>query len=256
VSNSTTTEYAEQGSLAREEESQPGDNREISRDRPAAVELMDVARRLGSRWALRGVALRVEAGEVVAVVGPNGSGKTTLLRVVATSLSPTRGSGRVFGNDLVRDADAVRETIGLLGHATGLYDDLTVSENLEFAMRMYGTTPSGSLINEALDLVGMLVHARERVRILSSGMRRRVALARLILRRPRLLLLDEPYNTLDTAGVGLVDGIIRDTVRLGGAALVVTHDLDRTDRVAYDRVVTLRNGRVHDSARLQRESPL
>ncbi|MDQ3949495.1 MAG: ATP-binding cassette domain-containing protein, partial [Gemmatimonadota bacterium] len=162
-----------------------------------AVELTEVAHRLGHRWALRGVSLRVESGEVLAIVGPNGSGKTTLLRVVGAALTPTRGSGRVFGRDLVDETDAVREVTGMLGHATGLYDDLSAAENLGFALQMYGEAPSAASIDRALEAVGMREHASERVRGLSSGMRRRIALARLLLRRPRLLLLDEPYNSLD-----------------------------------------------------------
>ncbi len=241
--NSTTTVYPKRAPIQGGDDSVSRDTSAVPRSAPA-VELAAIAHRLGHRWALRGVTLRVEPGEVVAVVGPNGSGKTTLLRVLATSLTPTRGSGQVFGNDLVRNADAVREAVGMLGHATGLYDDLTGEENLAFAMRMYGGLPSAMAIERALDTVGMRAHGKERVRTLSSGMRRRVALARLMLRRPRLLLLDEPYNTFDTGGVELVDTLIHDTVAGGGSALVVTHDLDRTPRAEYDRVLALRDGRI------------
>jgi heme exporter protein A len=246
VSDSTTTAYLDPDPLARQPAAAPSRASGLSPNAAstAAVELTDVAQRLGHRWALRGVTLRVEAGEVLAIVGPNGSGKTTLLRVVATALTPTRGSGRVFGRDLVDEANAVRELTGMLGHATGLYDDLTPAENLDFAQRMYGEPASTAAIDGALQAVGMRKHASERVRGLSSGMRRRVALARLLLRRPRLLLLDEPYNTFDVAGVVIVDALIRETARAGGAALVVTHDLARTAGAGYDRVVTLGAGRV------------
>lgn len=243
--NSTSTAYARADAVSRADEpSAPAGGEPAAASAAAAVQLTDIAHRLGHRWALRGISLRVERGAVVAIVGPNGSGKTTLLRVVATSLIPRRGSGRVFGHDLVRDADAVREIVGMLGHATGLYDDLTAAENLAFAMRMSGRPPSRAGIEAALDAVGMLAHAGERVRILSSGMRRRIALARVLLRRPRLLLLDEPYNTFDATGVEIVDRLIRDTASAGGAALVVTHDLERADAGHYDRVVPLRDGRV------------
>jgi heme exporter protein A len=214
----------------------------------AAVELIGLAQRLGHRWALRGVTLRVEPGEVIAIVGPNGSGKTTLLRVVSTALMPTRGVGRVFGRDLASEADAVREVAGMLGHATGLYDDLTGAENLEFAQRMYGQPASASAIDGALEAVGMRRHRAERVRGLSSGMRRRIALARLMLRRPRLLLLDEPYNTFDATGVAVVDALIRETAHSGGAVLVVTHDLARTVGARCSRVVALDAGRVTTGA--------
>jgi heme exporter protein A len=212
-----------------------------------AVELTDVAHRLGHRWALRGVTLRIPPGEIVAIIGPNGSGKTTLLRVIATTLTPTRGSGRVFGHDLVTEPDAVREVTGMLGHATGLYDDLTAGENLRFAMQMCGGSSSTSTIDTALAAVGMRQRESERVRGLSSGMRRRVALARLVLRRPRLLLLDEPYNSFDATGVAAVDALIRETTTAGGAVLVVTHDLARMDATGYDRVLSLNTGRLEQT---------
>jgi heme exporter protein A len=250
VPDSTTTVYLEPDPLAHEAiaASSRASGGSLSAPSTAAVELTDVAQRLGHRWALRGVTLRVESGEVVAIVGPNGSGKTTLLRVVGTSLTPTRGSGRVFGHDLVDAADAVRGLTGMLGHATGLYDDLSAAENLDFAQRMSGERASPSATAAALEAVGMLKHASERVRGLSSGMRRRVALARLLLRRPRLLLLDEPYNTFDATGVAVVDTLIRETAHAGGAALVVTHDLARTAGAGCNRVLTLAAGRVEARA--------
>jgi heme exporter protein A len=242
----STTAYPESDPLAREGTAASSQLESGSRhvSSSAAVDLTGVAQRLGHRWALRGVTLRVATGEVLAVVGPNGSGKTTLLRVIATSLTPTRGSGRVFGRDLVDEADAVRECTGMLGHATGLYDDLSAAENLRFAQRMYGEPTSAAAIDAALEAVDMRTHASERVRGLSSGMRRRIALARLMLRRPRLLLLDEPYNTFDAAGVAVVDALIRETARAGGAVLVVTHDLPRTAGTGFDRVLALNAGRV------------
>jgi heme exporter protein A len=214
----------------------------------AAVELAGVAHRLGHRWALRGITLRLEAGHIVALVGPNGSGKTTLLRVLATLLVPTRGSGAVFGRDLRTEPDAVREVTAMLGHATGLYDDLTAAENLRFAARMLGSAQALRAVDGALEAVEMAHHAGELVRNLSAGMRRRVALARVMLRRPRLLLLDEPYNSFDEAGVGLVDTLIRETARAGGSALVATHDLARPGGTRFDRIVTLSDGRVIEPA--------
>jgi heme exporter protein A len=208
-----------------------------------AIELAGIAQRLGTRWALRGVDLTVEPGELVAVVGHNGSGKTTLLRVVATALRPTRGSGRVFGHDLKADADGVRSNSSLLTFATGLYDDLTAAENLDFAMRMAGQKPDRRTVEQALERVGLRADIHGRVRTFSSGMQRRVALARLYLRPARLLLLDEPYNSLDAGGVQLIDDLLVDARQRGGAALVVLHDLER-GRAMFDRVIELREGKV------------
>jgi heme exporter protein A len=102
------------------------------------IVLNAVAKRFGRRWALRGVGLRVEPGSALALMGHNGSGKTTLLRIVATTLRPTRGAGHVFGHHLLQHADRIREQVGVLFHAPGLYGDLTARENLEFARRMWG----------------------------------------------------------------------------------------------------------------------
>ena len=219
-----------------------------SRGSPAAVELAGVAHRLGHRWALRGLTLRVEPGEVVALIGANGSGKTTLLRILATALVPTRGSALVFGHDLRAEPEPARAVTAMLGHATGLYDDLTAVENLRFAQEMCGAGWSTAGIEAALDTVGMRDHGRTMVRTLSSGMRRRIALARLILRRARLLLLDEPYNSFDEVGAALVDSLVRDTASLGGAAVVATHDLARSGGMRFDRVVALSAGRVIELA--------
>ncbi len=247
---STNATLVEPDPVAPDSASPSRDKSEPRSATPPAAHLVGVAHRLGDRWALRGITLRVDTGETVAVVGPNGSGKTTLLRILATSLVPLRGSGEVFGHDLASDPDAVRRVVAMLGHSTGLYDELTAAENLAFAVRMQGDAPSAGMIDGVLDAVGMLTHGGDRVRTLSSGMRRRIALARLLLRRPRLLLLDEPYNALDAAGVELVDGLIRETASSGGAALVVTHDLGRLAS-QFDRVVTLGAGRVITDRRLE-----
>ncbi|HEU4564692.1 MAG TPA: heme ABC exporter ATP-binding protein CcmA [Gemmatimonadaceae bacterium] len=208
-----------------------------------ALDLENVARRFGSRWALRGVSFRVEPGEVVVVIGHNGSGKSTLLRVAATTLRPTRGGGRVFGHDIVREANAVRGAIGMLGHAAGVYEDLTAAENLRFALEMLGRVVRAEEIAAALAAVGLGREGRERVRGFSAGMHRRLALARVKLHAPRLLLLDEPYSALDDDGVALVNALVDDTRARGGAVVIVTHDIARARAVA-DRWARMDGGRL------------
>ena len=201
-----------------------------------------VAKRFGQRWALKGASLRVDAGSAVALMGHNGSGKTTLLRVVATTLRPTRGRGRVFGHDLIEGADGIREQVGVLYHEPGVYGDLTARENLEFARRMWGGQTAVSL-EEAVERVGLTHAIDERARGFSSGMTRRLALARLVMRPPRLMLLDEPYASFDQDGIDLVNRLVRDTADRGGIVLIATHDPERSSAVV-DRVVRLRDGRV------------
>lgn len=205
----------------------------------STLKLEGLARRFGTRWALRGVTLDVQPGEVVGVLGHNGSGKSTLLRVISTALRPSAGEGWVDGHHLVRDAIEVRRHIGFLAHAPGLYDDLTAQENLIFAARMFGI--SESVIDAALERVGLLHARNERVRGFSAGMQRRLALARLIMGKARLLLLDEPYNNFDPQGIELVNEVIQDAREGGGSALVVLHDRRQGERV-LDRVIELGRG--------------
>ncbi len=206
------------------------------------VVIEGVAKRFGRKWALRGASFRAEPGTALALMGHNGSGKTTLLRVVATTLRPTRGGGRVFGWDLLKETDQIRHHVGALYHEPGVYGDLTARENLEFAQRMWGGESEVS-IDAALDRVGLGHVAEERAAGFSSGMTRRLALARLVMRPPRLLLLDEPYASFDADGIELVNAMVRETADGGGIALVATHDPERSS-VVVDDVVTLQEGRV------------
>lgn len=201
----------------------------------------EVTRRFGRRWALRGVTLAVNAGEVVGIEGHNGSGKSTLLKIFATSLRATSGVVTVFGHSLPRDADWVRARIAWMGYSPGLYDDLTARENLRFACDMLGH--GWERLDDILAEVGLTTVSDERVRTFSSGMQRRLALGRLLLQQPRLLLLDEPYASLDREAVQLVNRVISRVVDAGGAALVVLHDRHQAAGVLH-RVATMRSGRL------------
>lgn len=205
-----------------------------------AIDASAVARRFGSRWVLRGVSLQVRAGEVVGLLGANGSGKSTLLRILGTLLRPSAGAASVYGHDVVRAADQVRARIGFLAHEPGLYEDLTARENLWFAATMLGV--SSPNVADVLARTGLTHAADERVRGFSAGMERRLAVARLLLAKPRLLLLDEPYSNLDAEGIAMMSGVISDAVRNGGAALVVLHELAPAAGI-LGRTVTLRDGR-------------
>lgn len=207
---------------------------------PPALQLRGVARKFGGEFVLRGVDLELPQGEALALFGPNGAGKTTLLRVVAGLLGPSRGEGRILGHDL-RDRRSVRELVFFLGGG-GLYDDLTARENLDFSARMFGV-PARS--GELLGAVGLAAAERKRARELSSGMRRRLGLARLLLSPAPLLLLDEPFANLDTAGKADVLALLGGLTAPGsGRTVLFTSHEPELARAVATREATLHGGRL------------
>ncbi len=206
------------------------------------VELEAVVTLLGRYPALAGVDLRVEPGEVVLLQGPNGAGKTTLLRLCAGLLRVESGRGTVLGHDLGTDRRGLRRRVGLLGHATGLYDDLTVAENVRFwAQASRADDQAGRQALEHLGLSSRLHDAP--VRRLSAGQRRRAALATLLVRRPELWLLDEPHAALDQEGRDVVDRLITDAAGAGATVVLASHELERVSGLSR-RVVTVAGGLV------------
>jgi heme exporter protein A len=206
-----------------------------------AIDARGIGKRFGIRWVLRGVTLTVAHGEATALLGPNGSGKSTILRVVGTLLKPNAGTVLVNGIDITQDASTVRSAVGYLAHAPGLYDDLTARENMTFAADMLGLSHASA--DAILERVGLAAAAGMRVRGFSAGMQRRLALARLIMRKPSVLLLDEPYANLDDAGVALMNSVISEIIASGGAALLALHELAPA-RSILDRTMTLSGGRI------------
>jgi len=215
----------------------------IAYKKEAAIRLRGVSRAFDLVPAVRRVDLDVAAGEVVLIRGPNGAGKSTLLRIVATALSPTAGAGQVLGFDLLSERDEIRRRTELVSHRTRLYEDLTALENLRFAAAIHGVDPGRA--PDALERVGLAHVARERVRGFSQGMRQRLALARAVLRRPELLLLDEPYAGLDREAQELVDDLVTGARSEGRTVLVVTHGGTRADLAS--RAVVMRGGRLHSA---------
>ena len=195
--------------------------------RPPSVRTTDLARLFAGSPALAGVSLRVDAARTVALLGANGAGKTTLLRLLATAIRPSYGRAEVDGLDLGRDPHLVRERVAYLSHATGLYDDLTARENLAFAAAMLGTPDAAARVQRALGDVALLDRAEDRVRDFSAGMRKRLALGRILLGHASLVLLDEPYAALDTAGMEIVDQLLVAWRDAGVTVLIASHATDR-----------------------------
>ena len=200
------------------------------------VSFRDVVAVAGSYPVLAGADFDVEVGEIVLLTGPNGAGKTSLLRVCAGLLPVERGQARVLGIDLTEDRAAVRERVGILGHSNGLYLDLTVRQNIEFWAELIQA--SADEVDAALSHVGLSGRLAEvRASQLSAGQRRRVALARLIIRRAELWLLDEPHAGLDSQARDELDATLRKAVEVGATVIVASHELERTERLATRRVV-------------------
>ncbi len=195
----------------------------------------------GRAIVLRELSLDVAAGEAVAIFGPNGAGKSTLLRLCATLMTPTAGTLRLFGGPA--DSRAARRRIGLVGHQSFLYPDLTARENLCFYARMHGREDGGRVADEWLARVALSEAADRPVRLFSRGMEQRLALARGLLHEPDLILLDEPWSGLDAAAADWLDGLLVEQRRRGRTILASTHDFQRGLAVA-DRAVILHRGRV------------
>lgn len=210
-----------------------------------AIQTERLGRRFGPREALSVVTLAVEPGEMFGLLGPNGGGKTTLFRILSTLLAPGSGTARVAGHDVVRAPMEVRRHIGVVFQAPALDPQLTVAENLRCAGRLYGLCGGeleGRLRAAAADL-GVGDRMDERVEVLSGGLRRRVEIAKSLLPRPRVLLLDEPSAGLDPAARAALRAVLSRLRReYGVTVLLTTHLLDEAE--ACDRVAVLHHGKV------------
>ncbi|MBI3594212.1 MAG: heme ABC exporter ATP-binding protein CcmA [Nitrospirae bacterium] len=194
---------------------------------------------------LRGVSFEIREGSCYALFGPNGAGKSTLLRILATLIRPTSGNFKIQGFQGLSEKMKVREQIFLIGHGSYLYDDLTTEENVQFALEIRGISPSRLEIKTALDRVGIGPFAKLKSRFLSAGMKKRLSIARAILIRPKVLLLDEGYSSLDERGVETLNQCIRDFNREGMTILMTTHERIKTAEVAHQAGVLI-NGNLKE----------
>jgi heme ABC exporter ATP-binding subunit CcmA/heme exporter protein CcmB len=198
---------------------------------------------------LDGIDLAIDKGEFVALVGPNGAGKTTLLRILATLSRPSAGSVRIAGLDLGSEGEEARRRIGFLSHHTLLYDDLTAEQNLRFYARMYDMHRDSPRVSDLLERVGLGARRADLVQAFSRGMKQRLAVARAVLHRPQLLLLDEPYTGLDPQAVETLRDLLAELVDDGCTILLTTHLLDRA-LSSGERVLVLHHGHlVYDQLR-------
>jgi heme ABC exporter ATP-binding subunit CcmA len=209
-----------------------------------AVRLRCAVALAGRYPLLAGADLDVRTGEILVLKGANGAGKTSLLRVIAGLLPLAAGEATVLGLDPTVEARQLRRRVGLLGHGNGLYDDLTVEENVRFVARAARLPKAAA--DDAMERLGvggrlLLLPAGK----LSAGQRRRVALATLLVRRPQLWLLDEPHAGLDPEHRELLDTLLKDVAKEGATVVVASHEA-RTSDVLADRVTTMSGGTVLD----------
>ena len=206
------------------------------------VELDDVVALYGSHPALAGATVSVERGEIVLVRGPNGAGKSSLLRLCAGLVAPSRGHAQVLGHDLSVDRESVGKRVGLLGQRNGLFLDLTAEENVSFWGGLSGADDDE--MDQAMQRMGITTSLRKRrVGAMSTGQRKRVALACLVTRRAELWLLDEPHSGLDAAGRDELDAVLRAASTAGATIVLASHEAERAERLGA-RVVSMSGGRV------------
>jgi ABC-2 type transport system ATP-binding protein len=211
----------------------------------AAISVEHVSHRYGSRTAIHDLCLSIGAGEVFAFLGPNGSGKTTLFRLLSTLIPLQSGAISMLGWDVSRDPTPLRRQLGVVFQAPSLDKKLTVAENLRHQGRLYGLKSSELAERSAvlLEAVGLSDRAHDRVETLSGGMRRRAELAKCLLHRPTLILLDEPSTGLDPgARIDLWHYLTQLRDRDGVTIVLTTHLLDEGDRA--DRIAIMHQGRL------------
>ncbi|MEP7223809.1 MAG: ABC transporter ATP-binding protein [Actinomycetota bacterium] len=207
-------------------------NRELDQQSDLIVEIDGLHHRYGDTEVLHGIDLTVRSGEIFGFLGHNGAGKTTTLHVLTTLITPTSGSARVCGFDVVEERLNVQRNIGYLPENVRLYDSLTTAENLRFFAKLSGVEDVPQAIDEALDILECRDLADKRLATFSKGMRQRIGIAQAILHKPRVLFLDEPTSGLDPMGVRqLRETIVRLNADLGMTIFMNTHLLSEVARV-------------------------
>lgn len=210
----------------------------------AAVSTRELTRRFGSLTAVAGLTLDIQRGEIFGLLGPNGSGKTTTIRMLCGLLEPTEGTASVAGIDIRTAPEQVKTKIGYMSQRFGLYEDLTVAENLEFYGGIYGLGGSARTerLSEIVRFLGLGNRLRQLAGQLSGGWKQRLALGCALLHRPPVLFLDEPTAGVDPAARRNFWAAIRDLAAAGTTVLVTTHYMDEAERC--DRLAMLSLGRL------------
>ncbi|MBU8879821.1 heme ABC exporter ATP-binding protein CcmA [Bacillus sp. FJAT-29790] len=219
------------------------------------LEMKNITKMIGDKIILRNFSLALGAGESVAIIGPNGAGKSTFFKIAAGLMQPTSGEIRLNGEKTRKKSLLLKKKIGYLGHESFLYSSLSPLENLLFYGKLYKVKNIEKRAMELLRAVGLHYFKDLPIRSFSRGMMQRLAIARVLLAEPDVLLLDEPHTGLDQEAINLLNSLIKERQSKGISILLISHDFEQVMRVC-DRVTVLNKGRVITSQQIDQEAGL
>lgn len=219
------------------------------------LEIKNLTKILSDKLILKGVSLKLNKGEVLAVVGPNGAGKSTFFKCTVGLLQPSGGEIIVDGEIIKKKSADARKKIGFLGHESFLYSTLTPLENLRFYGKLYKVKSIDTKANQLLKEVGLYLFKDIPIRSFSRGMLQRLSIARVLLADPEILMLDEPHTGLDQEAVSLLNTIIKDKKKSGTSILLISHDFEQVQALA-DSVTILKKGKIIETAQLNSDLDL
>ena len=210
-----------------------------------AVEIKNLVKDYGNIRALKGISFTIEEGEIFGLIGPNGAGKTTTLRIIATLLSPTEGEVKVFGYDVRREGDKVREIISYLPEEAGAYKNLTGMDYISFMASLYAKDEreTKEFVERALDIAGLGPRIGDKISTYSKGMVRKLLLARALMTFPKLAILDEPTSGLDVINSIEIRKLIRDFTKKGVTVLLSSHNMLEVEFLS-DRIALIDKGEI------------
>ncbi|MFO1444236.1 heme ABC exporter ATP-binding protein CcmA [Bacillus sp. Bva_UNVM-123] len=219
------------------------------------LELKNITKIIGDKIILRNFSLALERGESVAIIGPNGAGKSTFFKVAAGLMQPTSGEIYLNGELVKKKSLLLRKKIGYLGHESFLYNSLTPVENLRFYAKLYKVKNREEKVLELLKAVGLHYFKDIPIRSFSRGMMQRLAIARVLLAEPDVLLLDEPHTGLDQEAISLLNHLIKEKQNNGIAILLISHDFEQVISIS-DKALVLNKGKIVDYQNIEREKGL
>ncbi len=210
-----------------------------------AVEIKNLVKDYGNIRALKGISFNIEEGEIFGLIGPNGAGKTTTLRIIATLLSPTEGKVKVFGYDVRREGDKVREIISYLPEEAGAYKNLTGMDYINFMASLYAEDEreTKEFVERALDIANLGPRIGDKISTYSKGMVRKLLLARALMTFPKLAILDEPTSGLDVINSIEIRKLIRDFTKKGVTVLLSSHNMLEVEFLS-DRIALIDKGEI------------